>query len=113
MALESKILPGVTASILSVGALGAVAGGAIAAVGNSVAVAKGELSGPAAALGVARETVGGGLSAAAGMVAVRAIGAGGIVGVVVFLAAAGIANALWDSWASRPKTAPPPVETPD
>jgi hypothetical protein len=113
MALESNILPGVTGSVLSMGVFGAVAGGAIAAVGSSVAVAKGELSGSEAVLEVAKETVGGGLCTAAGMVAMRAIGAGGIVGIIAFFAAAGIAKTVWDSMVAGPKNAPPHVETPD
>jgi len=102
---DSSLIPGVTGSVTSMGVFGAVAGGTIAAVSNSVRVAKGELSGPEAISNVAKETVGTGLCTAAGMAAVRALGSGGIVGLIAFFAAAGIVKIIWDSVVSSPKTA--------
>ena len=81
---NSNLIPGVTSSISSMGVFGAVAGGTIAAVSNSVRVARGELSGPESVSNVAKETVGTGLCTAAGMAAMRAIGSGGIVGLIAF-----------------------------
>jgi hypothetical protein len=85
------------------GVFGAVAGGTIAAVSNSVRVAKGELSGPEAVSNIAKETVGTGLSTAAGMAAMRALGSGGILGFIAFFAVAGVVKTIWDSVASAPK----------
>jgi hypothetical protein len=113
MPLDSKVIPGISDSVLSMGLFGAVAGGTIATIGNSVAVAKGELSTSAAALDVAKETVGSGLCTVAGMVAMRALGAGGIVGIIAFFAAAAVAKTVWDAVVPVPKRLPPPVEMPD
>jgi len=101
---NSNLIPGVTSSIASMGVFGAVAGGTIAAVSNSVRVARGELLGPEAVSNVTKETVGTGLSTAAGMAAMRALGSGGVVGFVVFFAIAGLAKVIWDSVVSNPKT---------
>jgi hypothetical protein len=102
---NSNLIPGVTSSIASMGVFGAVAGGTIAAVSNSVRVAKGELPGPEAVSNVAKETVGTGLCTAAGMAAMRALGSGGIVGFITFFAVAGIVKTVWASVVSSPKTA--------
>jgi hypothetical protein len=101
---NSSLIPGVTSSVASMGVFGAVAGGTIAAVSNTVRVAKGELSGPEAVSNVAKETVGTGLCTAAGMAAMRALGSGGIVGFIAFFAVAGIVKTIWDSVVSSPKT---------
>jgi len=102
---NSSLIPGVTSSVASMGVFGAVAGGTIAAVSNSVRVAKGELSGPEAVSNVAKETVGTGLSTAAGMAAMRALGSGGILGFIAFFAVAGVVKTIWDSVVSAPKAA--------
>lgn len=110
---NSNLIPGVTNSIASMGVFGAVAGGTIAAVSNSVRVARGELSGPEAVSNVAKETVGTGLCTAAGMAAMRAFGSGGIVGFVAFFAVAGIVKTIWDSVASSSKATSVKAESAD
>jgi len=103
---KGGIIPGITNSVASMGIVGAVAGGTIAAVDNSIRVAKGELSGPEAVSNVAKETVGTGLCTAAGMAAMRALGSGGIVGFIAFFAVAGLVKVVWDSVVSSPNAAP-------
>jgi hypothetical protein len=110
---DSNLIPGVTNSIASMGVFGAVAGGTIAAVSNSVRVARGELSGPEAVSNVAKETVGTGLCTAAGLAAMRALGSGGVVGFIGFFAVAGIVKAIWDSVASSSKTTSVKAESAD
>jgi hypothetical protein len=78
-----------------------LAGGTFSTVDNSIRAIKGEISGQKAISNVAKETVGTGLSAAAGMVAMRALGYGGIVGIVIFYAAASLAKGFWDSLANE------------
>ena len=108
---NSNLIPGVTSSIASMGVFGAVAGGTIAAVSNSVRVARGELSGPEAVSNVAKETVGTGLSTAAGVAAMRALGSGGIVGLIAFLVVAGVVKSIWDAVASSSKATSVKAET--
>jgi hypothetical protein len=94
---HSSLIPGVTSSVASMGVFGAVAGGTIAAVSNSVRVAKGKISGPEAVTNTAKEAVGTGLCTAAGVAAMRALGSGGVVGFIAFFAVAGIVKTIWDS----------------
>lgn len=94
---KANLVPGLTGSTASMGVFGAVAGGTIAAVTNSVRVAKGEMSGSEAVSNVAKASVGTGLSTAAGMAAMRALGSGGLVGFVAFFAIAGLTKVIWDS----------------
>jgi hypothetical protein len=102
---EITIVPGVTNSVTATGLIGALAGGTISTVDNSIGIIKGEISGQQAISNVAKETVGTGLSAAAGLVAMRALGYGGVVGIVVFYAAASLAKGFWDSLAITEKKA--------
>ena len=98
-------MSGITGSVAAMGLLGAAAGGTIAAIGNSVRVAKGEISAPTAALHVAQEAVGTGLGTAAGVAAIRAIGLGGLGGFIAFFAVAALVKRLWDA-AAAPRVSP-------
>jgi hypothetical protein len=109
---NSNLIKGLSSSTASVGVFGAVAGGTVAAVTNSMRVAKGEISGSEAVSNVAKESVGTGLSTAAGMAAMRALGAGGFVGFIAFFAVAGLAKVIWDSVVYSQKKESSEIESP-
>jgi hypothetical protein len=79
------------------GAMGAVMGGTISAIGNTYKVAKGEQNSAEAIANVAKETVGSGVSTAAGAAAMAALGIGGLIGLAGFAAVATITKGLMDS----------------
>jgi len=101
-------LSSVSQSAAVLGAMGAVMGGTISAIGNTYKVAKGEQNSGEAIANVAKETFGSGVSTAAGAAAMSALGIGGIIGLAGFAAVATITKGLLDSvlYCEEKKTAP-------
>jgi hypothetical protein len=90
-------LTAISRSAAMLGAMGAVVGGTIAAIENTQKVAKGERNSAEAIANVAKETLGTGISTAAGAAAMAALGIGGLIGLAGFTAVATISKGLLDS----------------
>ena len=85
------------ASAVSLGVMGAFVGGVTATAQNTYKVARGEMKSVDAARNVARETVGTGLSTAAGGAATTLLGLSGIVGLAGLLVVASLTKGAWDN----------------
>ena len=92
------------------GAMGAVLGGTIAVIENTRKIAQGERKSAEAFANVAKETLGTGLSTAAGAAAMAALGIGGLIGLVGFAAVATISKGFLDSILYGGKIKPAPNE---
>jgi hypothetical protein len=87
----------VTQSAATLGAMGAVMGGTISAIGNTFKVVNGDISRSDAISNVAKDTLGSGISSAAGAAAMAALGLGGLFGIAGFAAVATITKGVLDS----------------
>jgi hypothetical protein len=84
-------------STATLGIMGAVLGGTIAAIENTYKVTKGEKNTSDAIAKVAKETVGSGISTATAAATVGALGVSGLVGLVGFATVATISKGFIDS----------------
>ena len=87
----------ISQSAATLGVMGAVLGGTVSAIGNTYKVAKGQQKSADAIASVAKETVGSGISTAAGAAAMAALGIGGLIGLAGFAAVATITKGFLDS----------------
>jgi hypothetical protein len=87
----------VSQSAATLGAMGAVMGGTVSAIGNTLKVVNGEESRRAAISNVAKDTLGSGISSATGAAAMAALGIGGLLGIAGFAAVATITKGILDS----------------
>jgi hypothetical protein len=87
----------ISQSAATLGAMGAVMGGTVSALGNTLKVVNGEQSGTDALSNVAKDTLGSGISSATGAAAMAALGIGGLAGIAGFAAIATIAKGVLDS----------------
>jgi hypothetical protein len=87
----------ISQSAATLGVMGAVLGGTVSAIGNTYKVAKGQRKSTDAIVNVAKETVGSGISTAAGAATMAALGMGGLIGLAGFAAVATITKGLLDS----------------
>ncbi len=93
MIMTGKVGP-ITQSAATLGAVGAVVGGTVSAIGNTLKVVNGEQSSTVALSNVAKDTLGAGISSATGAAAMAALGIGGLLGIAGFAAVATIANGI-------------------
>lgn len=99
MKTGAKIIRGLTtvpATAASAIKLGVIVGGTVSILQNTYRVSRGRIKVGEAAMNVAKDTLGNGLSAAAGKVIITGLGAGGLLGTVSFMTISGLSKGLWD-----------------
>lgn len=87
-------VPATTASAMK---LGVIVGGTLSILQNTYRVSKGRINAGEAAVNIAKDTLGNGLSAAAGTVILTGLGASGLMGIVSFMSISGLSKGLWDT----------------
>jgi hypothetical protein len=96
-AINAGKIGSVTQSAATLGAMGAVMGGTVSAIGNTLKVINGEQDSTVAISNVAKDTLGSGISSATGAAAMAALGIGGLFGIAGFAAVATITKGILDS----------------